>query len=324
MAERALRIVFMGTPAFAVPSLNAVLNLKDDGFRDTEVVGVVTQPDRPAGRGKRLTAPPVKEAALAAGLPVFQPESLRQAEGLGLLESLAPDLIVVAAFAQILPRAILRLPRYGSINVHASLLPRYRGASPISAAIRDGRLETGVSIMQMEAGLDTGPILSQVHLPIDEDDTTDSLTKKLAELGARELRATIPRWVHGEIEPTPQDSSLASMTRPLRKEDGRIDWNRPADVIVRHVRAMFPWPGATTRAGGNPLKILQAKRAEFTGLGSVAAGTVGQQGNEALVTAREGAVHLVRVQPAGRKPMSGAEWLRGFPTMRGTILGDES
>ncbi|MGH2345163.1 MAG: methionyl-tRNA formyltransferase, partial [Chloroflexota bacterium] len=207
MGERELRIVFMGTPAFAVPSLRAISTLRDDGCDAAVVVGVITQPDRPAGRGKRLTAPPIKEAAGAAGLPVFQPESLRRPEALSLVESLAPDLIVVAAFAQILPRAILKLPRYHCINVHASLLPLYRGASPISAAIRDGRQETGVSIMQMEAGLDTGPILSQVHMPIDDDDTTESLTMKLADIGARELRAIIDPLASGEVESKPQDGS---------------------------------------------------------------------------------------------------------------------
>ena len=323
MTASELRIVFMGAPVFAIPSLRALLNLRRDSAFHAKVVGVFTQPDRPAGRGKRLTAPPVKIEALNAGLSVFQPESLRSPEGLAMLETTAPDLIVVAAYAQILPRSILNLPRFGCINVHASLLPLYRGASPVSGAIRDGRDETGVSIMLMEAGLDTGPILSQVRLPIADDDTAASLTTKLAELGALELSAAIPPWINGEIQPRPQDSSLASMTRPLRKDDGRINWNLPADVIVRHTRAMFPWPGATTMAGGNLLKVLDAKSAALPAGLPASPGTLRQQENGAIVVARDGAVRLLRVQPAGRKPMSGAEWLRGAPALSGAVLGDE-
>ena len=322
MTEGDLRILFMGTPPFAVPSLQALLNLPRDTALRSAVVGVVTQPDRPSGRGKRLTAGAVKLEAVKAGLAVYQPESLRGAEGFALLESAAPDLIVVAAYAQILSRKILSLPRYGCINVHASLLPLYRGASPISGAIRDGRTETGVTIMQMEAGLDTGPIIRQVRLPIADDDTTESLTAKLADLGAKELSATIPLWVNGEIRPRPQDSELASMTRPLRKEDGRINWNLPPAVIERHTRAMYPWPGATTTAGGALLKVLEVKPADLHSGTSGAPGTLLYDGIDPLVCALNSAVRLLRVQPAGRKPMSGAEWLRGAPFLRGTILGD--
>jgi methionyl-tRNA formyltransferase len=322
MSESALRIVFMGTPPFAVPSLQALLNLPRDTALNSTVVGVFTQPDRPAGRGKRLTAGAVKIEAVTAGLPLCQPESLRGAEGFGSLESLTPDLIVVAAYAQILSRKILSLPRYGCINVHASLLPLYRGASPISGAIRDGRIETGVTIMQMEAGLDTGPIIRQVRIPIADDDTTESLTVKLADLGAKELSATIPLWVTGEMHPRPQDSERASMTRPLRKDDGKIDWNLPAEVIERHTRAMYPWPGATTSAGGMLLKVLEAKPADVPSGSSCPPGTLLYDGTDPLVCVRNGALRLLRVQPAGRKPMSGAEWLRGAPSLRGAILGD--
>jgi methionyl-tRNA formyltransferase len=322
MSESTLRIVFMGTPYFAVPSLRALQNLQRDTALRSAVVAVVTQPDRPAGRGKRVGASPVKVEALNAGLPVVQPENLRGAEGFALLESTAPDLIVVAAYAQILSRKILNLPRFGCINVHASLLPLYRGASPISGAIRDGRQETGVTIMQMEAGLDTGPIISQVRVHIEDDDTTESLTVKLADLGAKELSATISPWVNGEIQPRPQDSERASMTRPLRKDDGRIDWNLPAEVIARHVRAMFPWPGASTTAGGILLKVLEVNLTDLPLGTSAAPGILLYDGTDPLVRARAGAVRLLRVQPAGRKPMSGAEWFRGAPSLRGTMLGD--
>jgi methionyl-tRNA formyltransferase len=322
MSDSTLRIVFMGTPFFAVPSLRALQNLPRDAALRSAVVAVVTQPDRPAGRGKRVGVSAVKVEALNAGLPVLQPENLRGAEGFALLESTAPDLIVVAAYAQILSRKILSLPRFGCINVHASLLPLYRGASPISGAIRDGRQETGVTIMQMEAGLDTGPIISQVRVRIEDEDTTESLTLKLADLGARELSATISPWVNGELVPRPQDSERASMTRPLRKDDGRIDWNLPAEVIARHVRAMFPWPGASTTAGGTLLKVLEVKPTDLPMGTSAAPGTLLYDGTDPLVQARAGAVRLSRVQPAGRKPMSGAEWLRGAPSLRGTMLGD--
>ncbi len=322
MTDSVLRIVFMGTPYFAVPSLRALLNLPRDAAFSSAIVGVVTQPDRPAGRGKRLSAGPVKIEALKTGLPILQPETLRGAEGFSLLESTGPDLIVVAAYAQILSRKILSLPRYGCINVHASLLPLYRGASPISGAILDGRTETGVTIMQMEAGLDTGPIIRQVRIPIADNDTTESLTLKLADLGANELTLTIPLWVSGEIQPRPQDGELASMTRPLRKEDGRINWNLPAAVIERHIRAMYPWPGAATTAGGALLKVLEAKSADLPSAASAPPGALLHDGTDPLVCARDGAVRLLRVQPAGRKPMSGAEWLRGAPSLRGAVLGD--
>ncbi|HVA91559.1 MAG TPA: methionyl-tRNA formyltransferase [Chloroflexota bacterium] len=323
MSQREVRIVFMGTPAFAVPSLRALLQLGEDGVPAARLVGVFTQPDRPAGRGQRLTPPPVKEAALAAGIPVFQPERLPRAEALSLLESVSPDLIVVAAYARILSPRVLDLPRFGCLNVHASLLPLYRGASPISAAILDGVKNTGVSIMRMEAGLDTGPVLAQASLPIGDDDTTGSLTEKLALLGARELAVIIQPWIAGSIEPRPQNEAVATVTRPLRKEDGRIHWGQPAQAIARQVRAMFPWPGTSTLSEGVILKVLAADVAPCPEPASMApVGAVAQRHGEPLVATGDGTLRLARVQPAGRKAMSGAEWLRGSPAALGGILGE--
>ncbi|HWE60992.1 MAG TPA: methionyl-tRNA formyltransferase [Chloroflexota bacterium] len=317
-----LRIVFMGTPAFAVPSLRALLSINEIDGTPIHVVGVVTQPDRPAGRGRRLTASPVKTEALAAGIPVQQPEHLRRPEALQALQALAPDLIVVAAFAQILSKRVLDLPRCGCLNVHASLLPRYRGAAPIQAAILDGAPETGVCIMRMEAGLDTGPVLACYREPILPDDTAESLGARLAMGGAELLLRTVPDWVRGAIVPEPQDETQATVTRPLRKEDGRIDWQLPAAYIERQVRAMFPWPGAYTTAGGALLKVRAAS--------VVSAPTAGQtpgtllaapEGPYPLVVTGDGLLALREVQPAGRRPMAGADWLRGIPAVRGTVLG---
>jgi len=316
----------MGTPAFAVASLLALLRPQEKPAPPTRVVGVFTQPDRPAGRHGLLTPPPVKEAALATGIPVFQPERLRSPEGFAMLESVAPDLIVVAAYAHILPRKILELPRFGSLNVHASLLPLYRGASPISAAIMDGQTLSGVSIMLMDAGLDTGPVLTQASLPILDDDTTASLTEKMAQLGARELAAIIRPWIEGRIEPRPQDEALATMTRPLRKDDGRIQWRWPAWKIARQTRAMFPWPGAFTSLNGTLLKVLAVEvlSPASPSAPAPAPGTIAQVGGEPVVGTGEGALRLARVQPAARKAMSGAEWIRGTPTALGSILEDQS
>ena len=317
-----LRIVFMGTPDFAVPSLRALLGLGDVGGRPARVVGVFTQPDRPGGRrGRQLVAPPVKEVAREVGVPVWQPERLRRAEGMEPLRALAPDLIVVAAYAQILSQQVLDLPRYGCLNVHPSLLPRYRGATPVQASILNGDAETGVCIMQMDAGLDTGPVLDCVREPINGDDTADSLGARLAMRGADLLVRTVPDWVSGAIVPQPQDDSQATLTSRLSKEDGRVDWGCDATFIERQVRAMYSWPGAYTTAGGTLLKLLRVSVApELTPSppGTVAAepGT-----GQPLVATAAGYIRLDRVQPAGRTPMSGAEWLRGAPAAQGAALG---
>jgi methionyl-tRNA formyltransferase len=245
-----IRILFMGTPDFAVPSLRALAEYREPGRlwpAGLDLVGVVTRPDKPAGRGRHVAVSPVKQYAQEHGLPVYQPGPLRRPEALTLLQSLAPDLIVVAAFGQILPAEVLRLPTYGCLNVHASLLPRWRGAAPISAAILAGDAEPGVSIMLMDEGLDTGPVLEQAATPIGLDETAGQLSDQLAELGAETLLRTLPRWLGGAIPPQPQDDARATMTRPLHKEDGRLDWTRPADEVARAVRAYTPGRERTRR-----------------------------------------------------------------------------
>lgn len=255
------RIVFMGTPAFALPSLEALLAAGE------QVVGVVTQPDRPVGRRPEPQPPPVKRLAVERGLPVIQPERLREPAARAQLAAWQPDLIVVVAFGQILPPDILALPRFGCLNVHASLLPQLRGAAPVAAAIATGLDTTGVTIMLMDEGLDTGPILAQAVEAIRPDDTTPTLAERLSHLGARLLVETIPRWVEGRIRPQPQDAARASYAPQLRRADGEVDWRRTAAELHRLWRAYQPWPGLYTwwRADAQQpqmLKLLAVHAAE--------------------------------------------------------------
>ncbi len=295
------RIVFMGSPDFAVPTLRALAE-------HYPVVGVVTQPDRPAGRGKKLTPPPVKVVAQELGLPVMQPRRLKAPEAFEQLQAWAPDLIVVAAYGQILRPNVLALPRFGCINVHASLLPRWRGASPIQHAILAGDKETGITIMLMDEGLDTGPILSQRAIPITPEDTAATLSVRLANLGAELLLDTLPDYLSGALQPRPQPEDGVTYAPLLKKEDGRLDGNQPAEVLARQVRAFYPWPGTFLEWRGAPLKVHQAE--------AVAAPSPGPgvrlvwQGFPALGTA-EGILVLRQVQPAGKRPMSGDAFLRG-------------
>jgi methionyl-tRNA formyltransferase len=307
------RIVFMGTPQFAVPTLLAL----DERH---QVVGVVTQPDRPAGRGRKLAASPVKEVALAQGLPVFQPRTLRTPQAEEHLAGWRPDLIVVAAFGQILQPAVLELAPHGCLNVHASLLPKYRGAAPIPAAILTGESITGVTIMRMDEGLDTGPILAQAACPIDADDTTASLTAKLADMGSRLLIEALPGWLDGDLEPRPQDHTQATYCHPLRKEDGHLDWNRPALHLDRQVRACDPWPGAYTTLQGKRLKVLRARpRPEWQGEGEPGQVVVLEPGIG--VVTPEGVLELLEVQLAGKKPLPAELFARGQRDLVGGQLG---
>ncbi len=307
------RIVFLGTPEFAVPSLLALLAAH-------QVVGVVTQPDRPAGRGQGVVASPVKEAALARGLPLFQPETLRSPEAVAHLAAWQPEVMVVAAFGQILRPDVLALPPYGCLNVHASLLPRWRGAAPIPAAILAGDTATGVTLMCLDEGLDTGPILAQAECPIAPDDTTATLTARLADLGAQLLVETLPGWLAGEVRPRPQDSSLATWCRPLRKEDGLLDWSRPALELDRRVRACAPWPGAYTTWQGQRLKVLRT-RPHPAWAGAEPAGTVVALPDGAGVVTGQGLLELLEVQLAGKKPLAGGLFVRGQRGFIGGRLG---
>ncbi len=297
------RIVFMGTPQFSVPSLLALCDAH-------EVAGVVTQPDRPAGRGRCVVFSPVKEAALAHSIPVWQPRSLRAPEAREPIAAWRPDVIVVAAFGQILPPEVLALPPHACLNVHASLLPRYRGAAPIPAAILAGDATTGVTLMRMDVGMDTGPILAQAEMPIGPEDTTGSLTAALAELGARLLVERLPGWMAGAVTEQPQDGALATYCRPLKKEDGLLDWSAPAVQLDRQVRACHPWPGAHTAWRGQMLKVLRA-RPQPAWAGEGEPGRVVLLPGSLGVVTGQGLLELVEVQPAGKRPMGAGEFARG-------------
>ncbi|MBI3733761.1 MAG: methionyl-tRNA formyltransferase [Chloroflexi bacterium] len=305
-----LRVVFMGTPEFALPTLQML-------WRTQEVVGVFTRPDQPAGRGLRVTMSPVKEEAVRRGAPLFEPQSLRTPAVLESLRDLRPEIIVVAAYGLILPQAVLALPAHGCLNIHASLLPKYRGASPVASAILSGDLETGVTVMLMDAGLDTGPVVAQRALRIDEQDDTASLEAKLSLLGADLLSETITEWTDGRIQPQPQDSQLASMTHPIRKEDGWLDWTQPAEVLARRVRAFNPWPGAHTTWQEKPLKVLSAAADET----AISPGRIVESGGVIRVGCGVGSIRLERVQPAGKRAMTARELARGHRDFIGAQLG---
>ena len=294
----------MGSPAFAVPSLTALAERPDLA----QVVGVFTQPDKRAGRGRKLTPCPVKVAADSRGIPTYQPKSVRKAEARDMLQTFAPDLIVVTAYGKILPTAILEAAPLGCINVHASILPRYRGASPITQAIIAGDAETGVSIMQLDEGMDTGAVYSQSSIPIAPEDTCGSMSIKLAELGAKLLVETLPAILSGEGQAKPQDDSSATHAPLLTKEDGRLDFTQPAAVLERRIRGYSPWPGAFTSFGEDRVLVTKASLTE----GSGQPGTVLKTTKHGiLVACGEAALLLEEVRPAGRKLMAAAAWSAG-------------
>ena len=314
------RCIFMGTPEFAVPSLAALL---DAGY---DLVGVLTKEDQSAGRGQKLEASAVKRLAQAHGLTIQQPRTLRAAEAQYALAGLAPDVIVVAAYGLILPQEVLDLPRFGCINVHGSVLPRWRGAAPIAAAILAGDVEAGVSIMRMDAGVDTGPMLSAAYLPIAADDTTGTLTPKLANLGADLLVRTLPRWFSGELTPMPQPEEGATYAPRIAKEDGLIDWSESAALIERRVRAYQPWPTAYTRWNGLGLKVLrvhadEGPRIRDQGSGDREPGTIiaDRAGGAGVVTGM-GVLWLEEVQLAGKRATPIGAFLQGARGFIGSRL----
>jgi len=272
------------------------------------VIGVITQPDRRAGRGKHLTSPPVKVLAEELGIEVFQPSSLRNEEAFSKLASWQPDLIVVAAFGQILRQNVLELPKFGCINVHASLLPRWRGAAPINAAILHGDAETGITIMQMDAGLDTGPILAKKAIPILPEDNAGTLFNKLSQLGGEFLAEMLPDYLAGELPPTPQPEEGSTYAPMLSKQDGELDFSKPAEDLARQVRGYHPWPGSYTHFSEKLLKVHQA-HAESSNKGQSGQRLI-LDGLPAIATS-EGALVLDLVQPAGKKRMSGEVFLNG-------------
>ena len=290
----------MGSPEFALPSLRLLA-------KNYQVVGVVTQPDRASGRGREIRMPPVKHLALELGIPVMQPDKLRQPEAMEQLREWNPELIVVAAFGQILKKDVLDLPRFGCINVHASLLPRWRGAAPINAAILHGDEETGVTIMQMDVGLDTGPMLAKQSIRLMQDDTAGSVTESLSHLGADLLIETLPDYLSGKIIPQPQPEEGATYAPMLKKEDGKLDFTRDVHELERQVRAFNPWPGAFMSFDSALLKV---HKSHVEGENA----TEGQRlifRDQPAVGARGGILVLDEVQPAGKKSMSGKSFLAG-------------
>jgi methionyl-tRNA formyltransferase len=310
------RIVFMGTPDFAVPSFNALA-------RHYMVVGVVTQPDGTSKRGRALVPTPVKTAAEAAGVPVIQPQRLRAPEAMAQLAAWAPGLIVVAAFGQILRPAVLDLPPHGCVNVHASLLPRHRGAAPIAAAILAGDAVTGVTIMRMDVGLDTGPMLRQSRpVPITPEHTTATLTAELAVVGAETLLAALRDYLAGRLTPEPQDGSRSTYAPQLKKEDGKLDFTQPAEALARRVRAMTPWPGAYAlwpEAGGEA-RVLKITQAEALAEGPATPGFVSATAAGLVVGCALGGLRLVEVQPPGKRPMPALDFANGARGFVGATL----
>ncbi|OYD06413.1 methionyl-tRNA formyltransferase [Paludifilum halophilum] len=312
----ASRILFMGTPDFAVPSLQALVR---EGY---EVTGVVTQPDRPRGRKRKPASPPVKKAALELGLTVFQPEKLRDPASVAKVLDSHPDLIVTAAYGQLLPPEVLQAPPFGCVNVHASLLPKYRGGAPIHHALIAGEKETGVTIMYMVQALDAGDILTQRSLPIEEDDDVGTLHDKLSHLGADLLVNMLPDLLQGRINPVPQDPEQATYAPNIKREDEKIDWTHPVEAIYNQVRGLSPWPVAFTTWKEKPLKIWRAKVSEIDAK-DADPGTVLQADSQGVVVAAsDGALTVTELQPAGKKAMSAEEFVRGRNLVPGDRLGD--
>jgi methionyl-tRNA formyltransferase len=326
-----LRIIYMGTPQFAVPALEALIahaapgDVLPEGY---EIVTVITRPDKPAGRGREIVFSPVKQSALQHQIPVWQPGSFKKPENSAELAGYKADLYIIAAFGQILPQSVLDQPGYGTLNIHASLLPKYRGADPIAETILQGDKETGISIMLLDAGVDTGPVLLRRSLVIADSDTTSSLTLRLAEIGAQALLEALPLWVGGTLVPEPQNEEKASHTRMLRKEDGLIDWSRPASVIARQVRAYSPWPSAYTYWEGKMCKVLKAQVQAMTSEKEIAPGMVGVRelaGHQVLgVATGSGVLIIQQLQLEGKKAMNAEEFLRGYAQIAGQKFGGRS
>jgi methionyl-tRNA formyltransferase len=316
MADKSFRIIFMGTPDFAVPALHKLLDGPD------KVVAVVTQPDRPKGRGKKLSAPPVKVAAEQAGIPVLQPTKIRTEEFINILKSYSPDLIVVAAFGRILPASILELPRLGCINIHGSLLPRHRGAAPIQWAIIKGDQQAGVTIMQMDAGMDTGEILLRAAIPVVEDETAGSLFHKLAELGGNTLLQALDLLRQDKLNPHKPDHTLATESPPLTKEDGRLDWNRPAAELHRLIRGLDPWPGAYSFVAGQRFRFF-APEIVHKECRQPAGTLILADHQGLLITTAQDSLLIKEIQPEGKKRMTVEAYLCGHPLAPGLQLTRE-
>lgn len=306
------RVIFMGTPEFACPTLQILID------RGEHVVAVVTQPDRPKGRGQKVMSPPVKELALKYGIPVLQPLKVRDPEVIESLRELQPDVIVVVAFGQILPKALLEIPPMGCINVHASLLPRYRGAAPLNRCIINGASETGVTTMLMDVGLDTGPMLLKRSTPIDENEDIVSLHDRMSIMGAQLLSETLDGLATGTIAPQEQDGAQSCYAPMLKKEDGQVDWYRDARSIHNQIRGLVVWPGAYTLLNDLVLKIYRAR----IGTGSGLPGQVLRADKNGIeVACLDGSLIIDEMQLAGKKRLDAASFLSGYAIVEGTMLG---
>jgi methionyl-tRNA formyltransferase len=311
-----LRVVFLGTPDFAAIPLEALA--RDERYT---LVGVVTQPDRPVGRGRAPEPPPVKRAALRLGLPVLQPETLREEAAIAQLAELRPDVGVVAAYGEILRKVVLAIPSLGYLNIHPSLLPRHRGPTPVPGAILAGDAETGVSVMKLDAKMDAGPILAQRRVPLPADARAKALTEELFELGAGLLVETLAPYAADQIELIAQDDSQATYTALLKKTDGAIDWGAPAEQIERMTRAYDPWPGAWTSWRGQPLKVIAA-RVHPEWAGDASPGALLDRKDSFWVATGAGALELLSIQPAGKRTLTATEWRHGLHDIRGARLGE--
>ena len=307
----------MGTPKFSIPVLESLVG------HGNIIVGVVTRPDKPFGRGRKVEENPVKIYANNHGYKVFQPKNFRSAQAVDQISQLNPDIFVIAAYGTILPQSLLDIPRYGAINLHPSLLPKYRGPSPVATAILNGELVTGISVMYLDSGIDTGPVLSQVEEPIRSDDTTESLTTRLFEKGGDLLLTQISLIRKNKVSLTPQDSNEATMTKMFRKDDGLIDFQMSAENLERKIRAFYPWPGTYTFWGRQMLKILDAERISFENSelrpGTVIKWTEQSVTSIAVVTGSE-LLKLRKVQLAGKKLMEIQEFFTGHPEFEGSVL----
>ncbi|MFA6194540.1 MAG: methionyl-tRNA formyltransferase [Patescibacteria group bacterium] len=302
-----IRVIFMGTPEFALPGLSRLI-----AAPEFEIVGVFTQPDKPVGRKQLLTPPPVKELALKHKIKVFQPEKIRPE--IETIRSLKPDLIIVIAYGKIIPQDILDIPTFGCINVHASLLPKYRGAACLNAPILHGDTETGVTIMRMEAGLDTGPILRQAKIKLNGSETLADVHDQLAELGATQLVSTLLDFVNGKIKPQAQDDSQASYIKTLKKEDGRIDFSKSASEIERMIRAYNPWPGTYTEINGEILKIIAVEH-EAAKINKTKPGQLFQDNGRLFIQCGQNSLVVLILQLAGKRIMSAEEFMNGYKSL---------
>jgi len=307
-----IRTIFIGTPDFAIPAFQALI--EDEQF---EIIAVITQPDMPVGRKQILTPPPIKEIASSYGLPILQPEKILTITK--KIKKLNPDLIVVIAYAQLIPEAILKIPKFGCINVHGSLLPKYRGAAVIQAPILHGDKQTGVTIMKMDKGLDTGPILTQAAIDIAPAETAGTLYDKLSQLGGELLVNTLKKYIAGKIKPQSQNQAKASFVRQLKKEDGLINWAKPAVEIERLIRAMTPWPSAWTWWKDKRIKIIAVQRQPLP-INSYKPGKTFIYNRGLAVQCGKNALIIKKLQPAGKKEMASEEFLRGHENFIGTIL----